>query len=133
MARMLAEKRREQKERERRERHEAWLDTVCETGETNRVRIERQCVEDTAARAHAQEARVKKVLESWSFVLPVLDAQAKPGNFCDNIANGIRSGWAPRDKARDIVSDIYAKAHGRRGSAAYDAAQIEFFTKTQNS
>jgi hypothetical protein len=51
------------------------------------------------------------------------------GGFCDSIAAGIRQGREPHGRALDICAEIYAKAHGRRGSKAYEAAIEEFYAK----
>jgi hypothetical protein len=110
----------------KREAHrQKWLSTACdEAGETNAQRIERERTEQEAA----QKARKDAVWAKFGFLLPYLGGPE--GGFCASIAAGIREGQAPRGRALDICGEIYAKAHGRRGSNAYVEALNEFNDKT---
>ena len=67
------------------------------------------------------------VIAKWAFLLPVLDSASS--EFCQSVADSIRAGHAPLGRAVAILETIYAKAHGRRGSAAYNNATDEFHTK----
>jgi hypothetical protein len=110
----------------KREAHrQKWLGSVSnEAGETNAQRIERERTEQEAA----QKARKDAVWAKFGFLLPYLSGPE--GGFCASIAAGIRNGQAPHGRALEICGEIYAKAHGRRGSKAYVEALNEFNNKT---
>lgn len=74
--------------------------------------------------AEREERRITATKDRFGFLLPILDGQS--GDFCRSIASNIRRGEAPYGRALNILQDIYAKSHGRRGSKAYDAAYDEF-------
>jgi hypothetical protein len=127
IARIQREQRRERDARLRAEQHKKWLATVCnEVGETNAQRVEREHAEHDAAEKARQAARLAEA-EKFFFLLPHLSGPE--GGFCASIANQIRRGYVPSGRALDICGDIYAKAHGRRGSKGYDAALDEFYNK----
>jgi hypothetical protein len=73
-------------------------------------------------------SRVNEVLNKFGFLLPYLGGPE--GGFCASIAADLRNGQAPRGRALDICGELYAKAHGRRGSNAYVEALNEFNDKT---
>lgn len=77
------------------------------------------------AQAATQATAREQVRAKWGFLLPHLED--RPG-FCSSIARDIRNGFAPSGRAVEILEDIFGKAHGRRGSAAYDAAVNVFDT-----
>jgi hypothetical protein len=122
----LQRKQRLQRAAAKREAHrQKWLSSVCnEAGETNGHRIERERQERDAAEKAAKDA----VWSKFGFLLPYLSGPE--GGFCASIAAGIRNGQAPRGRPLDICGEIYAKAHGRRGSKAYAEALNEFNAKT---
>jgi hypothetical protein len=124
VAKHQREQRRVRAEHKRAEQHKVWLATVCnEAGETNAQRVAREQQERAAAEQAEQVARVARA-QRWNFLLPYLSGPA--GGFCESIANGLRKGYEPSGRAIDICGEIYAKAHGRRGSKAYNAALDEF-------
>jgi hypothetical protein len=129
LARIQRAKRQEKAEAQREARRAAFLSAVCnEAGETNAQRIER---ENSEAKA-AQVAREAAALSRFAFILPILDAHSRTdGDFCYNMAYGLRHGNMPRGRALDIVGDIYAKSFGRRDSKAYNAAREEFDAKME--
>lgn len=122
IARHQRNQRRERAELSRAEQHKIWLATICETGETNAVRVEREHAEREATQKALQEQRMAQARKFY-FLLPYLTGPE--GGFCESIASGIQNGRAPTGRAVEICADIYAKAHGRRGSKGYDAAMDE--------
>jgi hypothetical protein len=125
IARLQRDQRRARQAARRAAQHEVWLATVCnEAGETNAQRLERENKERDAA----EKARKDAVYAKFGFLLPYLGGPE--GGFCASIAEGIRNGHAPSGRALEICSEIYGKAHGRRGSKAYVTALNEFNDKT---
>jgi hypothetical protein len=129
LARIQRARRAEKAQAQREARREAFLAAVCnEAGETNAQRIEREDHERKAA----QIARESAALGRFSFVLPILDAMSRTdGDFCYNMAYGIRHGNPPTGRALAIVREIYGKQFGRRGGKAYEAAVAEFDIKME--
>jgi hypothetical protein len=119
VARRLAQQRRDREQAKRRAAHAVWLASSAGQAATAQ--------REEAVRAREQAQQI--VLAQWGFVLPILDAQAKPGNFCASVAASIRAGHAPTGRAFDIVREIYGKAHGRYGSKAFEAAVDGFDNK----
>jgi hypothetical protein len=109
-------------------KHKVWLATVCnEAGETNSQRLDRESLErEGAEKALKAQQAVERTAATakFGFLLPYLSGPE--GGFCESIAKGIRQGYPPRVRAVDICGEIYAKAHGRRGSKAYNEALDEF-------
>lgn len=126
--RLKREARRTAKELKRKIMREKFLATICETGETNAVRIERERREATEKRESEVATKTAACLARWSFVLEVLDNAT--GSFCASVASEIRAGREPRGRAIDILRDIYGKAKGGRGgSKAFEAAAADFDAK----
>ena len=125
IARLQRDQRRAREAAKREANHKRWLATVCnEAGETNAQRLERELREREAA----QKARKDAVWAKFGFLLPFLGGPE--GGFCASIAASIRNGQAPSGRALEICGEIYAKAHGRRGSKAYIEALNEFNDRT---
>lgn len=125
VARMQAEARREKKAQERHARHESWLSSVCNgRGETNAQRMDRELNEQ----AIAKKVREQKQLSRLGFLLPILDAESRTdGDFCYNMAARIRNGNELTGRPLEIVGEIYARQHGRRGNKGYEEALEEFW------
>lgn len=116
-------KARERAERKRIERHTAWLDSVCETGETNRDRLAREDRERGEA-VKAERLRRERVSEILRPIWEVLEGNGS--NFALSVAEDMRNGTLPRGRGENIAADIFAKAHGRRNSLAYSGALDNF-------
>lgn len=112
--------RREKAEARREVARQKWL-------EANKDRLEAEAKAREAALA-AQRAAGEKIKDKWAFMLPFLD-DPNGYSFKSSIARSIQQGDEPRGRAVDILKDIYAKAHGRRGSKDYNSACDEFFEK----
>jgi hypothetical protein len=69
--------------------------------------------------ATEQTARQERAAAA-SRVIEVLKAQN--GSFCRSMAEALAKGETLRGRAHSIVLDVYAKAHGRRNSKAYNEA-----------
>lgn len=124
IARLQRKARRERAETQRHARQVAWESTICnDRGETNAQRVDRENRKLELAR----RTQLEEVSQRFAFLLPYLTGPS--GGFYESIANGIRSGQAPRGRALDICGDIYAKSFGRRGSKGYQDALDDFLTK----
>jgi hypothetical protein len=114
---------RERREAKRRAKFEAWA--ASPEGKAAKARAEAQ----RQAALEQREATQKKVLAKWGFLLPVIEGQ---GGFRHSIAEAIKDGQEPQGRAIDILADIWAKAHGRGGSKAFQAARSEFWKNIEN-
>lgn len=76
--------------------------------------------------AEAESIRRVQFERENGWLLEVLDRQ--PGDFCQNMARKLEAGPLASLSAKclDILRDIFAKSHGRRGGKAYDAAIEQF-------
>lgn len=85
---------------------------------------------EVAARARqaAEDAKREKFTAENGWLLTILDRQAGGGAFVDSMIQSLEVGPLNglSDKCVSILREIFAKAHGRRGSKAYDAAEEEF-------
>lgn len=115
-AKIERDQRRAKADAAREKRRQAWL-----IANAPRLEAEAKAQAEREAAASVERAAITS---RWAFVLPILDGQN--GGFCASIAQDIRNGNAPAGRALSITADIYAKAHGRRNSAAYNAALDEF-------
>jgi hypothetical protein len=88
----------------------------------NAERLAAEAAERETREAALAAARAAKQ-DKWAFVLPYLQGD---GAFVSNMRDMIERGEPPAGRALAIVGEIYAKAHGRRGSRAYDDALDEF-------
>jgi hypothetical protein len=82
-------------------------------------------------RADEQAARAASFAEKNGWLIGVLE-QAHQGGFVESILQELRSTTLAHElppRALAILSDIYAKTAGRRGSSKYDAAMDEFADK----
>lgn len=78
-----------------------------------RAEERQQEADSIAAERTAVAARCKPIIEVLKH---------ENGDFCASIAKDLENGFLPRGRAHSIVMDIYAKAHGRRNSKAYENA-----------
>lgn len=118
-------KRREESAAKRAARDEARRQTFLKR------KAEREAAEAVAAAARAEAERPAREARkaAWSFLLPVLRAEYQ-GAFVRDMIVAIERGDPLGTKPANILADIYAKAHGRRGSKAYNAALAEFSERT---
>ncbi len=120
---------REKAQERKRLKHEAWLNAVCETGETNGERQERER-QERIAESQRREAEHKaeqrkaglKVLKRWKFWLDATGARPDTEGFLGSIVTGLTRGQEPSGNGVRICGEIFAKAHGRGGSKANAAA-----------
>jgi hypothetical protein len=136
LAQLQREQRRQREAAKRAAATKKWLAQIDPaTGETNAVIAARKAAETRAAQKREEaerEARKQAVMAKWGFMVPILRAQSRTdGDFCYNIAARILYGTPLEGRVVDICAEIYAKAHGRRGSKAYDAAEGEFYRLTE--
>lgn len=117
--RLEREKRAAKREAAREARRAKWL-------EENADRLAKEEAE-RMARAEAARAERERVKKVWAFVVPILSVQN--GEFCASIVQQLAEGIAPRNRAREIVGEIYAKQAGRKGSKAYEEMLAEFNQK----
>lgn len=88
---------------------------------------------DAEAAQQAQEQAEAEVCRVWRdrnwWLISVIQRQS--GEFCrgmcDTLERGPVSGLS--DRCQSIIADIYAKAHGRRGSKKYEQAVTDFETR----
>lgn len=74
-------------------------------------------------REEKKQAEAQAAAERAAKLAPIAEVLKNcPGGFCESIVKDISFGIAPRGRAIGIVRDIFAKAHGRRNSKAYNAA-----------
>lgn len=91
----------------------------------NADRLAAEAAEHAAKEAAIQAERLA-VRSKWEFLLPYLQGD---GPFVSSMRDGIERGEPPHGRAVTILGEIYAKAHGRRGSRAYDDALGDFETR----
>lgn len=86
-------------------------------------------VEQQAAKAK-QLAESKQWVERNLWLLKVLDGEY-PSEFIRGMIQRLESGTVAGmpSRAITILTDIYAKSHGRRGSKKYEAAVVDFNTR----
>jgi hypothetical protein len=89
-----------------------------------------------AERAAQVEASRAEMTARNGWLLDVLRAASRyDGDFCSNMARSLETAaiGSLSDRAYSIVREIYGKARGRMGSAAFEAAVAEFDNKTQTT
>jgi hypothetical protein len=127
---------REKRQERKRLKQEAWLNTVCETGETNgerelRERDER--IAETNRRNEKREAEERKLglatLNKWKFWLESTGARPDSDGFLGSIVCGLIRGCEPTGRGLEICGDIFARQSGRRGSNANEEAWTIFDQK----
>ena len=113
LARIKREADQKKREAKREANHQKWLNQKCHTGETNRVRLERESQErtDQLKRAKALNQKRAEIFEPIANVL----RDGKNG-FRDSVAEGLSRGVAPSGSGLFIACEIFAKAFGRRAS-----------------
>jgi hypothetical protein len=105
----------------------AWLAAISAapgsiTGETNQARLDREKAEKESVESARREKGKGRAVVLSKIATIVADGR---GGFCDSIASDLRNGDIPSGRGLSITIDIYAKAHGRSGSKAYNAAELE--------
>ncbi len=118
---------REKAQERKRLKHEAWLNTVCSTGETNGEREVRERDErNAAAQRRVDERKAKErelglaTLTKWKFWLEATGARPDSPGFVGSIALGLTRGNEPTGRGLSICGEIFAKTFGRGGSKAND-------------
>lgn len=88
--------------------------------------------EEAALRRQQEEAaKAAAIREMYAFLLPPLRSQNQ-SEFITGMIQQIEEGrLSPSPRLQDILSDIYARSFGRRGSKSYEAALGEYFSKTK--
>lgn len=115
IARMRREANRAKVAAEREANRKKWL-------EDNAERLAAEAAERDAREA-ARQIELANTRSKWEFMLPYLQSDSP---FVSNMRDMIEQGEAPHGRAAMILGEIYAKAHGRRGSKAYDDALDDF-------
>lgn len=95
--------------------------------------LEALLASELTARANNREAKLQaeatekaaRAAKSEDVAVVMAACSRGSGDFCDSIAKDLRNGFIPSGRGLSITLDIFAKAHGRRNSKAYDEA----FTK----
>lgn len=118
VARMRNKARREKMAAEREAKYKQWkID--------NADRLAAEAAEREAKEAAKQAERIAN-REKWEFLLPYLQGD---GPFVSSMHDAIERGDPPTGRAVTILGEIWAKAHGRRGSQAYNDALDDFETR----
>lgn len=81
-------------------------------------------------RKAAEEASRAGWITQNQWLISVLEGQE--GEFCRSMCESLERGPVSglSDRCKNILADIYGKAHGRRGSKKYDTAVDEFHDRT---
>jgi hypothetical protein len=79
------------------------------------------------AKEAALQAERHAMRGKWEFLLRHLQGDAP---FVSSMREMIERGEAPQGRAASILAEIYAKAHGRRGSKGYYDALDDFESRT---
>ena len=118
---------REKAQERKRIKHEQWLDTACETGETNRDREERERlerIEESRQRRESEEREQRErglvVCAKWKFWFEATGARPDSPGFVGSIALGLTRGNEPTGRGLSICGEIFAKTFGRGGSKSND-------------
>jgi hypothetical protein len=112
---------RARREAKRQEERAAWL--ASPAGQDFTRKRDERIARHAAEKKLAQEKAAK-----LDFLKPLLQELSPRSGFCRSVLDGLNSEWPslPFDRGMEILCDIWAKAHGRRGSKAFDDAVEDF-------
>lgn len=105
--------------------------------ELDRQRVANGGLTDSEVQQQARETADAEARAVWRernwWLISVLQGQS--GEFCCGMCDSLERGpiSSLSDRCRSILTDIYAKSHGRRGSKKYDAAVDDFAERASAS